>query len=178
MSDSIWKKEITFRRKSPDGPERQESFWTKEISLSRRHARKMQIQQLADEALRQVESTSDDLWGATPEFPPPPLPDIEVTPVEPAVQEQTSIWKREISLKRQPKEAPTEDPAAVAGEPDEPAPEPVRAKGETRRVWRPKESASPARSGGHPVKRMVGLKIGASQLAAARVANNGAAELL
>jgi type IV pilus assembly protein PilM len=33
------------------------------------------------------------------------------------------------------------------------------------------------KSGGHPVKKLVGLKIGSSQLAAARVSNNGVAEV-
>jgi type IV pilus assembly protein PilM len=181
MSDSIWKKEITFRRKSSDGDEqstKSESFWNKEIPLGRRHARKMEIQELADAALRQVDGTLDDLWGAAPELPSAPLPDIEVEPVAATAPEQTSIWKREISLKRQPKEEPTEEPAMVAAEPDAAPPESVGAQGERRRVSRPKVSASRARVGGHTVKRMVGLKIGASQLAAARVANNGAAELL
>jgi type IV pilus assembly protein PilM len=180
VSDSIWKKEITFRRKSPDGEERSdksESFWNKEISLGRRHARKMEIQELTEAALDQVAGNPDDLWGTTPELPAAPLPDIEVEPVTPATEE-TSIWKREISLKRQPRETPADEPAAVAAEPEGVLPEPVRTTGETRRVSQPKESGSRARGGGHPVKRMVGLKIGASQLAAARVANNGAAELL
>ncbi len=173
MSDSIWKKEITFRRKSTEG-EKHESFWHKEISLGRRDARKMEIQELADAALRQVDGTLDDLWGAAPEVPPEPLPDIELEPVA-LSEDQTSIWKKEISLKRKPKAAEDDDyifPAVDAEEGE--AEEPVRAQGETRRVSKPKDSARR----GHPVKRVVGLKIGASQLAAARIANNGAAELL
>jgi len=242
MSDSIWKKEITFRRKSTDG-ESPESFWHKEISLGRRNARKAEIEELADAALRQVEGTLDDLWGTEPELPTEPLPDIDVQTVAAAAEEPTSIWKREISLKRQPKEEeaagepgpliPEAEAAAPAsqqtplwkreislkrqpkeeepaGEPGPVAPEAEAAApasqqtplwkrelslkrrpkdeeadapefehmGETRRPARPKESGSRGRGGGHPVKRIVGLKIGASQLAAARVANNGAAELL
>ena len=183
MSDSIWKKEITFRKKPADGETRSdksESFWNKEIPLGRRHARKMEIQELTDAALDQVAGNPnpDDLWGAAPELPPAPLPDIDVEPVAPAEPEQTSIWKREISLKRQPKDEPAEEAEiAPAVEQEAVATEPVRAQGETRRVSRPKESAGRSR-GSHPAKRMVGLKIGASQLAAARVANNGAAELM
>jgi type IV pilus assembly protein PilM len=184
MSDSIWKKEISFRRKSSDGEERSgkpESFWNKEISLGRRHARKMEIQELTDAALDQVAGNPnpDDLWGTAPELPPDSLPDIEVEPFVPAAPEQPSIWKREISLKRQPKEETfVDEPASLEAEPDAIAPEAVRKQGETRKVSRPKESGSSRARGGHPVKRVVGLKIGASQLAAARVANNGAAELL
>jgi type IV pilus assembly protein PilM len=245
MSDSIWKKEITFRRKSTD-VESPESFWHKEISLGRRNARKAEIQELADAALRQVEGTLDDLWGTAPELPTEPLPDIDVQPAAAAAEEPTSIWKREISLKRQPKEeeaadepgpvVPEAEAAAqasqqtplwkreislkrqpqeeeAAGDPGPVVPEaeaaaqasqqtplwkreislkrrpkdeeaaapefePEHTAGETRRAARPKESGSRGRGGGHPVKRIVGLKIGASQLAAARVANNGAAELL
>jgi type IV pilus assembly protein PilM len=181
MSESIWKKEITFRRKPSDGETRSdkpESFWNKEISLGRRHARKMEIQELTDAALEQVAGNPDDLWGAAPEMPPAPLPDIDIVPFAPAEPEQPSIWKREISLKRQPKAEPAEDLFATPAVDEEAlATEPVRTSGETRRVSRPKDSAGRSR-GGHPVKRMVGLKIGASQLAAARVANNGAAELL
>jgi type IV pilus assembly protein PilM len=39
-------------------------------------------------------------------------------------------------------------------------------------------SLSRGGGGGHQVKRLVGLKVGGSQIAAARIANNGAAELL
>ena len=217
MSDSIWKKEITFRRKSSGDEEQSakpESFWNKEIPLGRRNARQMEIQELADAALRQVDGTLDDLWGTAPEPPAALLPDIDVQPVVVAAEEPTAIWKREISLKRQPKDR------EVAGEPVPVIPqtpfwkrefslnqqpkdqEPTAPASEQRPFWkrefslkhRPKDekAAAPlpeksaarpkksgrARAGGHQVKRMVGLKIGASQLAAARVANNGAAELL
>jgi type IV pilus assembly protein PilM len=222
MSDSIWKKEITFRRTSSGGEEhaaKSESFWNKEISLDRRHARKMEIQELTDAALNQVGEAPDDPWGIDDVFR-DPLPDIELKPVAAPAPQETSIWKREISLKRRPKddavagepvpvipEAEASESApqgtsiwkreislkrrpkddAVAGEPvpvipeaetAAPAPDPVRLQGEAARATRPKETASRTRGGGHPVKRMVGLKIGGSQLAAARIANNGAAELL
>jgi type IV pilus assembly protein PilM len=63
------------------------------------------------------------------------------------LEQSTSIWKKEISLRRAPKT--------------------------------PKPAARPtAKRGSHKAKTIVGLKIGASQLAAARVANNGAAQLL
>jgi type IV pilus assembly protein PilM len=214
MSDSIWKKEITFRRKSSRNEEQSgkpESFWNTEIPLGRRNARKIEIQELADAALRQVDGTLDDLWGTAPELPVAPLPDIDVQPVAAPEEEPTSTWKREVSLRRRPKDEETAGPApretpfwkrefslkrppkdeeGAAG----PAPrETPFWKREFSLKRRPKdeEAAGPPRErhaaqprkaararGGHQVKRMVGLKIGASQLAAARVANNGAAELL
>ena len=227
MSDSIWKKEITFRRKSSGDEEQSakpESFWNKEIPLGRRNARRMEIQELADAALRQVDGTLDDLWGTVPELPSALLPDIEVQPVAAPAEEPTSIWKREISLKRQPtQETVAGEPVPVIPDTEAAGPVPQETpfwKREVSVKRRPKdeEAAGPepeetsfwkrelslkrrrkdegaaapsserhaaqprkfgrARGGGHQVKRMVGLKIGASQLAAARVANNGAAELL
>jgi type IV pilus assembly protein PilM len=82
------------------------------------------------------------------------------------------FWKKELSFSRKPKaeaEAPTEQLPAV----DAP-------------VWKrdvklslPKLSLPQLKRKGtpHSTKRLVGLKIGASQLAAARVTNNGVAEL-
>ena len=65
------------------------------------------------------------------------------------------FWKKEISLKRKPKAQKQPKPAKQA--------KPAKRKG--------------AKDGGH-ARKLVGLKIGASQLAAASVSNNGSAELL
>ena len=68
------------------------------------------------------------------------------------------FWKKELSLSRKPK---------AEQEPKEPKqPKPAKAK----RVKKSK--------GAKDTGRLVGLKIGASQLAAATVANNGSAELV
>jgi type IV pilus assembly protein PilM len=72
------------------------------------------------------------------------------------MSESQSMWKKEISFKRKPKE--------------QKEPKPKREK----RVKAPKAT----KERGHGQKRLVGLKIGASQLAAATVTNNGSAELL
>jgi len=66
------------------------------------------------------------------------------------------MWKKEISFKRKPKEQKEQKPKRE------------------RRVKTPKAT----KERGHGQKRLVGLKIGASQLAAATVTNNGSAELL
>jgi type IV pilus assembly protein PilM len=87
---------------------------------------------------------------------------------------KTPFWKKELSFSRSRKAAP---------EPEAPA-----APKQPRRLSLPSLSlpslSLPTRSRGggkggrHQVKRLVGLKVGGSQLAAARIANNGAAELL
>src|SRR5213075_481679 len=86
------------------------------------------------------------------------------------------IWKKEISFKRAPK-------TVAADAPTETIPVVPKASGGSvlkRDLALPKlslPSLSRSRSskggGGHNVKRYVGLKIGSSQLAAARVSNNG-----
>jgi type IV pilus assembly protein PilM len=69
---------------------------------------------------------------------------------------ETPFWKKEISLKRKPKAQKQPKAAAKAAKQ-------AKGKGSKDRGQ---------------VQKLVGLKIGASQLAAASVANNGAAELL
>ena len=196
---SIWKKEITFRRK-PDADsqprERGDSIWTKEISFRRRQQWNKEIEEITQEALREVDAaeTPSDEWLAEPELPPEPLsepddpapkvaarkaaapkaaaPKAAAPPnadVEPAAKK--SIWKRELG---KPKAKAAHD----AGEPSvEKKPKQKRRLRDVQ-ITMPKP-ASKSRSGGsHQVKRLVGLKVGASQLAAARVVNNGAAELV
>jgi type IV pilus assembly protein PilM len=79
------------------------------------------------------------------------------------------FWKKDLSFSRKPKpdaaEAPTEQlPAAPAWKRD--------VKLSLPKLPQLKRKGTP-----HSTKRLVGLKIGASQLAAARVSNNGVAEL-
>jgi type IV pilus assembly protein PilM len=72
-------------------------------------------------------------------------------------KQKQSLLKKELSFKRKPKA------------PKEPKPKEPKA---------PKVPKAKAAAGPKAAKRLVGLKIGASGLAAARVANNGHAELL
>jgi type IV pilus assembly protein PilM len=197
---SIWKKEITFRRK-PEAP-RGDSIWTKDISLRRREARQAQIKQLAEQALQAIDADVEaEPWLSTPQLPPEPDPEPAAAPVSvpaPAAAESartpdaapekpaaTSMWKRELSFsKSKSKEPKSKEPKATkrgrkqpAAAGDATAPE----RGGKRSLSLPKLPKPATRShatSGHAVKRLVGLKIGASQLAAARVSNNGAAELL
>jgi type IV pilus assembly protein PilM len=74
------------------------------------------------------------------------------------MSERQSIWKKEVSFGRKPKEPKEQQPK-----------QPKQEKQPRRKV---------AKAGVAGQKRLVGLKIGASQLAAATVTNNGSAELL
>jgi type IV pilus assembly protein PilM len=193
---SIWKKEINFRKKgdATGSQHRGDSIWHKEISLRRREARNAHIRKLAEEALLQVGPEDDtdmeeeEPWLAQPEL--PPEPDVVPAPVVPKpkarretpatdapepeeASEKASIWKREIGGK---KKAATETPTNEAGSPEEPRTKKPKTRLRDVKIGRPKTARSS--SSNHPVKRLVGLKIGASQLAAARVVNNGAAELV
>lgn len=194
---SIWKKEISFRRKpDADGHEHSDSIWHKEISFRRRQEWKKEIDALAEEALRDVDAAAAvagpkaETWLAKPELPPEPVAEPEPAPATPAAAagrtptpapaaapvpkakaEKTSIWKRELGgSKKKAKEPKAEKP--------EKAPKAKKPRTHLRdvKISLPKSQAKS--HGGHQVKRLVGLKVGASQLAAARVVNNGAAELV
>ena len=116
------------------------------------------------------------------EVPPVEVPRVEVPPVEaPPVQ---------VPLVEVPP-APVALPVAEAAPPAAPrvVEIPVEAIVETqpseskKRLSRAERKVSRAaekerRKRGHKAKKIVGLKVGASQLAAARVSNNGSAELL
>ena len=200
---SIWKKEISFRRKpgAGDASDGGESIWTKDISLRRKQARSEQVRLLAEEALRAIEETEEtapaEPWLAGPELPPEPVAEAApvVVPVPaPArvaaapvaidheAEAKVPFWKREIGKPKakQPKEAKAEKPAREPKQPKEPKEKRERKpRTKLRDVTIGLPKSSPKHGGGnHQVKRLVGLKIGASQLAAARVNNNGAAELV
>jgi type IV pilus assembly protein PilM len=107
---------------------------------------------------------------------PVPVPAPVVESVVPAAEapspkdEKVPFWKKDISLggKKEPKA-----PKQPKQKKEKPEKQPKE-----RRVKEPKAPKVKAEKGSKGAKRLVGLKIGASQLAAARVANNGSAELL
>ena len=183
--DSIWKKEITFRRKGDQGEERSksDSIWHRDISLRRSQARSAQIRALAEEALRQVEASAPpEPWLAEPELPPEPAPEPEA--VEPAKaaepkEPKPSVWKRDLGKPKasKQKEPKAEKPKKEKEPKAERTPRPKTRLRDVK-ISLPRPAPKAHSSGGHAVKRLVGLKIGASQLAAARVSNNGAAELV
>ena len=101
----------------------------------------------------------------------PPVPAAELPPL-PA--DKVPFWKREIAFggKKRDKSPRAERTPKAKKEKQPKSPREPR----ERRQKVPKLKRE--RGGGKGAKRLVGLKVGASQLAAARVANNGSAELL
>jgi type IV pilus assembly protein PilM len=107
----------------------------------------------------------------------PPVPEAELPPV---ASEKVPFWKKDLSFgggkPKQPKEKKPKAEKTPKAEKatKEPKEKKAKAPKEPRRLRAPKIE----KSGGKGGKRLVGLKVGASQLAAARVSNNGVAELL
>ena len=138
----------------------------------------------------QPEPTAVEPESAEPEPEPEPEPD------------QTSLLKKEISFRRKPKE-PKQPKAKQEKEPKEPKPKGAGLKKEISLPFgRKKAAKEPVVANANPesrakeprkprlkrekslsssskrTKRLVGLKIGGSQLAAARIVNNGHPELV
>jgi type IV pilus assembly protein PilM len=126
--------------------------WNKEIKLSDLRRKKDDKPAADEETTAQLPATEAD--------------PVEETPEEKPAKEQTSLLKKEISFRRKPKEPKAKKEKA----PKEPRSE--RPK-KPKRERRSRGSSAPKRA-----KRLVGLKIGASQIAAARVVNNGVPELV
>ena len=105
----------------------------------------------------------------------PVAPELETEAVEP--EEKTSLLKKEISFRRKPKQ-PKQPKAKGAGLKREIS---FRRKPKAeKQASKPKEKAPRRQKSASRkrAKRLVGLKIGGSQLAAARVVNNGVPELV
>ena len=107
----------------------------------------------------------------------PPVPAAELPPLP--EEEKKPFWKRDIG---KPKAAKTLK-AAKTPKADKPKrekkPKAVK-EPKAERAEKPKRAPkvkAAKKSGGHAPKKLVGLKIGASQIAAARVSNNGSIEL-
>jgi type IV pilus assembly protein PilM len=104
-----------------------------------------------------------------------PVTAAELPPLQDEAQEKSvPFWKKDISFgggkKKQPKEKKPKAERAPK--------QPKEKKPKQPRERKPKEPKVKAARGSRGAKRITGLKVGASQLAAARVANNGSAELL
>jgi type IV pilus assembly protein PilM len=158
-----WKKEIKLsdlvrRERKPKAAKASTPFWKKELSLRRKSKPPVELTPVADDDWVREQLA---LAAAAAEA---PLPRGEK-------KQKQSLLKKEISFKRKPK-APKE-------------PKEKKPKTESKPFWKQelslkREPKPPkgAKSKASAPKRLVGLKIGASGLAAARVANNGEAELL
>ncbi len=100
----------------------------------------------------------------------PPVPASELPADPPA---KVPFWKKDLSFGGKSKPAKEKKPKEKKQKAEKAAKEPKAPK-QRRQLRAPRIE----RSGGKAAKRVVGLKVGASQLAAARVSNNGVAELL
>ncbi len=152
---SIWKKEISFRRK-PKAPAVKAAPEPGPVAPAPEPPQDLSALSTDEFAAYLEAAVGDALKAQEPE---PVAPEPEVHPPVPAAElpplpkEKKSLLKREISFGRKRKSGEAED-----DEPQKPRKQPRAPRGAPRRVS----------------KGLVGLKIGASQIAAARVANNNA----
>jgi type IV pilus assembly protein PilM len=156
-----WKKEIKLsdlvrRERKPRAPKASAPFWKKELSLRREPKPPAELVPVADEDWVREQLALAEAAVAAVES---PLPAGEK-------KQKQSLLKKELSFKRKP-QAPKESKPKKQRSPKAPKARKARKAG--------KAKAAP---GTKAPKRLVGLKIGASGLTAARVANNGHAELL
>jgi type IV pilus assembly protein PilM len=119
----------------------------------------------------------------------PPVPAAQLPPVddtpEPERAEKVPFYKRELSFgkkdkaPKEPKQKKDKQPKAEKPTKAEKPPKEEKQKRERRSLSIPRPAVRAQRGAGAKMpKRLVGLKVGASQLAAATVANNGHAEVL
>jgi type IV pilus assembly protein PilM len=158
------------RSKTPkeewDPAEQTLPFWKRELSLGRKPKARQEAA-----AVKEPKEKKPPFWKRELKLGRAPKEATEPTAVKQPKEKKPPIWKRELKLGRTPKEAV--DLTAVK-EPKEKKPSfwtlqraPKGAKG-TKAKKQPKpKQAKVSKSG------IVGLKIGASQVAAARVTNNG-----
>jgi type IV pilus assembly protein PilM len=149
-------------------------FWKKELSLGGKKRDKR------DEAPTAIVPTpAPSVPAPTPSVdvhPPVAAADLPPLPDDAA---KVPFWKKELSLGGKKRDRPVKErkqkPSKVKAERTRQAKEPKRPKeAKERKQKSPKVKVERGNAKG----RIVGLKIGASQLAAARVSNNGSAELL
>ena len=157
-------------------------FWKKEISLGGKKGdskpkpqkEKKGRKRKGSEAAPAVDE-APTVSVPAPEVVNPPVPAAELPPL-PDETAKVPFWKKEIGGKkgdRKPKEKKERKPKATKEERAAETKEPKQPK--ERKQKAPKVKAARGVKG---AKGITGLKIGASQLAAARVSNNGSAELL
>jgi type IV pilus assembly protein PilM len=172
-STPFWKKELSLRRKPEPGEPAElvpvgDDDWVREqLALAAAAAAEPLPEKEKKESLLRREIS----FKRKAKAPKEPGPKADAKP----------FWKREISLARKPA-AKSPDRESGPGEEAEPK-KPLwkREISLARKPKEPKAAKGPnakAPTGAKTPKRIVGLKIGASGLAAARVANNGHAELL
>ena len=189
VQESVWTKEVSFSRAvEPEQVDEEPVVETEAVA----EVEPVEVEHPAEvETVQELEPVATEVptesWSAKPSLRPEPVVPVSEVPVhvpipapEPGVhapvtaaelpppaaeEKKVPFWKKDLSFgggKKEPKakRAPKEPKERKPKEPKQRAPK-VKAE-----------------RGSKGAKRIVGLKVGASQLAAARVANNGSAELL
>jgi type IV pilus assembly protein PilM len=139
-------------------------FWKKDLSFGGKKGDKPAKK-------RKPESPSEDLH--------PPVAAADLPPIVGEDAPKLPFWKKELSLGGKKGDKPVEErkqkPPKVKAER---APKPKEPKQPKQPKERKQKTPKVKAERGNAKGRLTGLKIGASQLAAARVSNNGSAELL
>jgi type IV pilus assembly protein PilM len=108
----------------------------------------------------------------------PPVPAAELPPLADAA-DKVPFWKKDLSFGGTKREkAPKAERTPKVKKEKQPKPPKQSKEPKERRKQKEKAPKIRRERGDKGAKRLVGLKVGASQLAAARVSNNGSAELL
>ena len=156
-------------------------FWKKELSLSRKPKSAAAPQPApAAAAVDGIAAPSGPWWKKELSFSRKPKPAAAAAAVPEA---RTPWWKKQIGRKQAAAPVPVtadEQTTEVVAQPSAPFWKRELSFGKPKLPSRsklPKQKGSGRGTSSKGAKRLVGLKIGASQLAAARVSNNGVAEL-
>jgi type IV pilus assembly protein PilM len=192
--EPMWKKEVSFSRTvEPAAVEVEPVADAEPVVEPEPVAEEASVVAEEPAVVAEVEAVASEepteTWSATPSLPPEPVASAPELPVHvpvpapapgvhaPVTAEELSslndgekkvpFWKKDLSFGG--KKAPKAERAPK---------EPKEKKEKQPRERSAKAPRIKAERGSKGAKRLVGLKIGASQLAAARVANNGSAELL
>jgi type IV pilus assembly protein PilM len=156
--ETVWKKEVSFSRK----PEPEAAAPTPPPAPPAQSAptETWYSRPAGEEA---VPTSPQPAPAPVPQAPAPVVhPPVPKDELPPAADQKVPFWKKEIAFGGKKRDKP------------EKAEKAERAPKEKK----PKQPKVKIERGSKGAKKLVGLKIGASQLAAARVANNGSAELL
>ena len=183
---SVWKKEISFKRK-PKAERVQEPVSETAVAEPQRETPASPPADPARADLEWLTAGLDALEAAEASpAPAPPEPETEPQPVAVDEKPKTSRLKKEISFKRKPKEAKQPKTAKLPKERKPKAEKPAKPKRERKpkaerapkpKTPKPEKRRDPTGPSRKLPKRLVGLKVGASQLAAAKVVNNGHAQV-
>ena len=195
--ETVWKREVSFSRT----PEREPVASREPVAEEELVAAEEPIE--IEEPVASIEVEAPEPWTAPPALPPAPSaealpasvpvlspsavvhPPVAAAELPPMVGEDTPkvpFWKKELSLGGKKGDKPVKERKQKAPKVKaERAPknkEPKQSKEPKQPKERKQKTPKVKAERGNAKGRLVGLKIGASQLAAARVANNGSAELL